>query len=69
MKPGLNPYQVVPDAMKPVAALDKNYERARRSFSEEELVKLTVAVATINGWNRIAIGFRAVHPARQAHAG
>jgi hypothetical protein len=23
MKPGLNPYQVAPDAMKPVAALDK----------------------------------------------
>jgi alkylhydroperoxidase family enzyme len=37
--------------------------------AEEELVKLTVAIAAINAWNCIAISFRAVHPARQAHAG
>jgi AhpD family alkylhydroperoxidase len=43
-------------------APDAVYEEARRAFSEEELVKLTLLVATINAWNRIAIGFRSVHP-------
>jgi len=47
---------------------DEVYEEARRHFSEEELVKLTVAVAAINAWNRIAISFRAVHPVREAQA-
>ena len=36
------------------------YERARKSFSEEELVNLTLAIITINGWNRLAITFRFV---------
>jgi alkylhydroperoxidase family enzyme len=44
------------------------YEEERGQFSEEELVKLTVAVAAINAWNRIAISFRAVHPVRKAQA-
>ena len=47
---------------------DEVYEEARRHFSEEELVTLTVAVAAINAWNRIAISFRAVHPVRKAQA-
>jgi AhpD family alkylhydroperoxidase len=47
---------------------DDIYEDVRRYFSEEELVKLTVAIAAINAWNRIAISFRAVHPAAHAHA-
>ena len=34
-------------------------ERARRHFSEKELVDLTLAVIAINGWNRLAIPFRA----------
>ena len=38
---------------------DEVYERARKSFSEEELTKLTLAVATINAWNRFCISFRA----------
>ena len=37
---------------------DELYERVRRHFSEEELVNLTMAVITINGWNRLAIPFR-----------
>ena len=37
---------------------DEEYEAARRHFSEEELVNLTWAVVTINGWNRMAIAFR-----------
>ena len=41
---------------------DAVYEEARRYFSEEELVKLTLAVAAINAWNRLAISFRSVPP-------
>ncbi len=37
---------------------DEVFARARKQFSEEELVKLTLAVVTINGWNRFCIGFR-----------
>jgi AhpD family alkylhydroperoxidase len=47
---------------------DPVYDEARRHFSEAELVKLTVAVVTINAWNRIAISFRAVHPVTAAQA-
>ncbi len=39
---------------------DAVYAEARQQFSEEELVNLTMAVVTINGWNRLAIAFRAV---------
>ena len=37
---------------------DEVYEQARRQFSAEELVKLTMAIIAINGWNRLAIPFR-----------
>jgi alkylhydroperoxidase family enzyme len=36
------------------------YEEVSKRFTEEELVNLTLAIVTINGWNRLAIGFRAV---------
>jgi AhpD family alkylhydroperoxidase len=39
---------------------DAVYEQAKKSFSEEELVNLTLAIITINGWNRLAITFRFV---------
>jgi AhpD family alkylhydroperoxidase len=42
-------------------APDEVYAEARGQFSEEELVKLTVAIGQINTWNRIAIGFRYTH--------
>lgn len=41
-------------------APDDVYEEARRYFSETELVNLSVSIVTINGWNRLAIGFRSV---------
>jgi AhpD family alkylhydroperoxidase len=41
-------------------APDSVYEEARRHFSEEELVALSMAIVSINGWNRLAIGFRTV---------
>ena len=37
---------------------DDVYERARAQFDEAELAKLTLAVATINSWNRMNIAFR-----------
>ena len=36
---------------------DEVFAAARKEFSEEELVELTMAVIAINGWNRLAIGF------------
>ena len=45
---------------------DDVYETARAAFSEAELAKLTMVVATINAWNRIAISFRFVHPVKVA---
>lgn len=47
---------------------DEVYEEARRHFSETELVNLTVAIAAINAWNRMAISFRAVHPTKAEKA-
>ncbi|MDA8109904.1 MAG: carboxymuconolactone decarboxylase family protein [Betaproteobacteria bacterium] len=38
---------------------DELYERVRRHFSEKELVDLTLALIAINGWNRLAVPFRA----------
>ena len=48
-------------------APDDDYEALRAQFSDEEQVKLTVLVATINAWNRIAIGFRAVPAVETRH--
>lgn len=45
---------------------DDVYEQVRGSFSDEEIVKLTMLVATINAWNRIAVSFRFIHPAKAA---
>ena len=39
-------------------ASDEEYEAARAQFDEGELVKLTMAVIAINGWNRLSIAFR-----------
>lgn len=46
-------------------APDDAYEALRRHFTEEEQVKLTSLIAQVNAWNRIKIGFRAVHPAEE----
>jgi AhpD family alkylhydroperoxidase len=37
---------------------DETYEEARKQFSEQELIDLTMAVITINCYNRINIAFR-----------
>jgi alkylhydroperoxidase family enzyme len=41
-------------------APDAVFEQAKKSFSDEELVNLTLAIVAINGWNRQCITFRAV---------
>ena len=38
---------------------DTAYDDVRAHFTEEELVNLTMAVVAINGWNRLAVSFRA----------
>ena len=37
---------------------DEIYERVKPHFTDEELANLTLAIATINAWNRLAISFR-----------
>jgi AhpD family alkylhydroperoxidase len=37
---------------------DELYEAVRSQFDEKELVALSLAIITINGWNRLAIPFR-----------
>jgi len=37
---------------------DEVYEEAKKQFSEQELIDLTMAVVTINSWNRLNIAFR-----------
>lgn len=40
--------------MRRVRVRDEVYEDARKQFSEKELAGLTLAVAAINAWNRLA---------------
>jgi AhpD family alkylhydroperoxidase len=39
---------------------DSLYETVREHFTEAEIVNLSMAIITINGWNRLAIPFRSV---------
>jgi AhpD family alkylhydroperoxidase len=41
---------------------DDAYEALKAHFTEEEMTKITVAIGTINVWNRLAVGFRSLHP-------
>ncbi|GLS32554.1 alkylhydroperoxidase AhpD family core domain-containing protein [Mesorhizobium albiziae] len=49
-------------------APDAVYDEARNAFSEDELLALSIGVAAINAWNRLAIGFRLQHPADRMRA-
>ena len=42
------------------SATDDVYERVREQFSEDELVHLSLAIVSINGWNRLNIAARTV---------
>jgi AhpD family alkylhydroperoxidase len=39
---------------------DELYNRVEQHFAPEELANLTLAITTINAWNRFSIAFRAV---------
>jgi AhpD family alkylhydroperoxidase len=55
----------------PGGVSDEIYEMVREHFNEKELVDLTMAIVTINGWNRLSIALGAdvgSYQPRQAHA-
>ncbi len=47
---------------------DELYAATLKHFSEEDLVKLTMAVAVINTWNRLSVSFHRIHPVRTGEA-
>ncbi len=47
---------------------DDVYEEARTQFSEKDLANLSVAIGMINVWNRLQVGFRALHPVQKVTA-
>ena len=47
---------------------DDIYRVLQAQFTEEEQVTLTLLIVAINGWNRIQVGFRAVHPVGERQA-
>jgi AhpD family alkylhydroperoxidase len=49
-------------------APDDAYNEVRAHFTEAETVNLTALIGAINSWNRLAIAFRAVPPAKASTA-
>ena len=47
-------------------APDADYEALKAHFSDKEIIDLTFLIAQINGWNRISVGLRTVHPQDKA---
>jgi alkylhydroperoxidase family enzyme len=45
-------------------APDAVYDSLCQHFNETEITNLTALIGVINTWNRVAIGFRAVHPVK-----
>lgn len=43
-------------------APDEDFAELSRHYTPAEQVNLTLLIGTINAWNRLAIGFRSVHP-------
>jgi len=43
-------------------APDEDFNALKEHFTDEEIVKLSMAINMINLWNRVAVGFRTVHP-------
>ena len=48
---------------------DEVYAQASTEFSEQELIYLTSAIASINAWNRFGVAYRWTPPARQKTVG
>jgi AhpD family alkylhydroperoxidase len=49
-------------------APDEAYQALQTQFSPEEQVKLTLLIVTINGWNRVQLGFRDAYPIERREA-
>jgi AhpD family alkylhydroperoxidase len=49
-------------------APDADYDAASSIFTDDELLALSIGIAMINAWNRLAIGFRLQHPADHKRA-
>jgi AhpD family alkylhydroperoxidase len=47
---------------------DNVHRAGETHFTEQEQVTLSLPIGAINGWNRIQVGLRAVHPAGQREA-
>ena len=43
-------------------APDDVYEQVKAHFTEQEQVALSLLIVAINGWNRVQVGFRGIHP-------
>ena len=43
-------------------APDEDYDVFKAAFTEVEQVNLTLLIGSINLWNRLQVGFRALHP-------
>jgi AhpD family alkylhydroperoxidase len=48
-------------------APDDIYERVAREFSPEDFANLTLAIATINSWNRLSMAYRIVPGSYQSN--
>jgi AhpD family alkylhydroperoxidase len=49
-------------------APDEDYAELSRHFTPVEQVNLTLMIGAINTWNRLAIGFRSIHPVEASRA-
>ncbi|WP_114943453.1 carboxymuconolactone decarboxylase family protein [Microvirga calopogonii] len=49
-------------------APDEDYEELSKRFTPAEQVNLTLLIGAINAWNRLAIGFRSIHPVEASRA-
>lgn len=49
-------------------APDSDFELLGRQFNAVEIAHLTLLIGTINLWNRVQIGLRAIHPVEPAKA-
>ena len=46
-------------------ASDEDYALLKSQFSDTEIAYLTLLIGTINLWNRVQIGLRAIHPVEE----
>ncbi len=42
-------------------APDEAFDPLRLHFTEEQIANITVAISTINVWNRVTVGLRTLH--------